>query len=48
VEARSGETTTNELAYFLTETLARQVDAEEAIHNGDISPEWRCGRPRTR
>jgi ketosteroid isomerase-like protein len=38
VEARSGETATNELAYFLTETLARQVEAEEAIHNGDISP----------
>jgi hypothetical protein len=38
VETRTGRRATNEFDDFLTETLARQVEAEEAIHNGDISP----------
>ena len=28
----------SELDDFLTKTLARQVEAEEAIHNGDVTP----------
>ena len=28
----------NELDDFLTKTLARQIKAEEAIHNGDVEP----------
>ena len=38
----------SELDEFLATTLARQVEAEEALHNGDPEPGWRCGRPRTR
>ena len=33
---------------FLATTLAPQVEAEEALHNGDPGRGWRCGRPRTR
>jgi len=29
---------TSELDDFLTKTLARQVEAEEALHNGDLTP----------
>ena len=28
----------SELDDFLTETLARQIEAEEALHNGDVTP----------
>ncbi len=28
----------SELDDFLTKTLARQVEAEEALHNGDVTP----------
>jgi ketosteroid isomerase-like protein len=32
------ETTMNELDDFLTTTLARQIKAEEEIHNGNVEP----------
>ena len=38
----------SDLDDFLATTLARQVEAEEALHNGDRSRVWRCGQPRTR
>jgi hypothetical protein len=40
----------SELDDFLTTTLARQVEAEEAIHNGDVTPRmqmWSTSDPVT-
>jgi hypothetical protein len=40
----------SELDDFLTETLARRVEAEEAIHNGDPAPRmqmWSATDPVT-
>ncbi len=40
----------SELDDFLTKTLARQVEAEEAIHNGDVMPRmamWSTSNPVT-
>jgi hypothetical protein len=37
----------SELDDFLTRTIARQVEAEIALHNGDVGPACRCGRSRT-
>jgi hypothetical protein len=38
----------SDLDDFLATTLDRQIKAEEAVHNGDLGPGRRCGRPRTR
>lgn len=40
----------SELDDFLTTTLARQIEAEEAIHNGDVGPRmemWSSSDPVT-
>jgi len=40
----------SELDDFLTKTLARQVEAEEALHNGDVTPRmamWSTSDPVT-
>jgi hypothetical protein len=42
------EVVMSELDDFLATTLARQVEAEEVLHNGDPDRGWRCGQPRTR
>jgi hypothetical protein len=38
----------SDLDDFLTPTLARQLEAEKALGNGDRNRSWRCGQPRTR
>ena len=38
----------SDLDDFLATTLPGQVQAEEALHNGDPDRAWRCGQPKTR
>ena len=38
----------SDLDDFLATTLARQLEAEQALHNSDPNRAWPCGQPKTR